>query len=124
MFTNECLGELSYEATTTAVVMAGLFLCFLVEYFGNRFVISRARTAAQNRNPDAEPTRIDKSQSPNTLEPAEGPSLITLGHHHHGLSRPDDKLSVMVMEAGIIFHSISTYESHFQISVLAASDVF
>lgn len=50
--------------------------------------------------------------------------MITLGHHHHGLSRPDDKLSVMVMEAGIIFHSISTYESHFQISVLAASDVF
>lgn len=112
MFTNECLGELSYEATTTAVVTAGLFLCFLVEYSGNRFIISRGQAAAQNGGPDTEPTRIDKSQSATAMEPAQGPSLTTLGHHHHGLSRPDDKLSVLVMEAGIIFHSVRMYRSH------------
>ncbi|KAI1078551.1 Zip-domain-containing protein [Whalleya microplaca] len=37
MFTNECLGELSYEATTAAIVMAGLFLAFVIEYTTHRF---------------------------------------------------------------------------------------
>ncbi|KAL7624636.1 high-affinity Zn(2+) transporter zrt1 [Parahypoxylon ruwenzoriense] len=31
MFNNECLGELGYEATTAAIVMAGLFLAFAIE---------------------------------------------------------------------------------------------
>ena len=38
MFQNQCVGELGYEATTSAVVMAGLFLSFLVEYIGMRLV--------------------------------------------------------------------------------------
>ena len=32
MFGNECLGELQYEATTAAIVMAGLFISFLIEF--------------------------------------------------------------------------------------------
>ncbi|KAI2624621.1 Zip-domain-containing protein [Hypomontagnella submonticulosa] len=36
MFTNECLGELEYEATTAAVVMAGLFFAFAVENTSHR----------------------------------------------------------------------------------------
>ncbi|KAK2758263.1 hypothetical protein FQN54_004108 [Arachnomyces sp. PD_36] len=106
MFTNECLGELQYEATTTAVVMAGLFLSFLVEYLGNRFVNSRNSLSPAN---DIEPNRVDKgSNDSDHIEPCEaaGPNLTSLGHHHHGLANPDDKLSVIVMEAGIIFHSI------------------
>ncbi|KAF3070665.1 Zinc-regulated transporter 2 [Daldinia childiae] len=31
MFTNECLGELGYEATTAAIVMAGMFFAFVIE---------------------------------------------------------------------------------------------
>lgn len=42
------------------------------------------------------------------MEASAGPNLVSLGHHHHNLSRPDDKLSIMIMEAGVIFHSIST----------------
>ncbi|KAK5659013.1 hypothetical protein OQA88_1100 [Cercophora sp. LCS_1] len=38
MFTNECLGELTYEATAAAIAMAGLFLSFLVEYLGHRLI--------------------------------------------------------------------------------------
>ncbi|KAI1802334.1 Zip-domain-containing protein [Daldinia bambusicola] len=36
MFTNECLGELSYEATTAAIVMAGMFFAFIVEHTSHR----------------------------------------------------------------------------------------
>lgn len=41
MFANPCLGEMSYEGTTAAVVMAGIFLCFLIEYIGMRIVAAR-----------------------------------------------------------------------------------
>ena len=109
MFGNECLGELQYEATTTAVVMAGLFLSFLVEYLGNRFVHSRNSLTSRQQSPDIEPTRTDKGASSESVEPCN--NLASLGHHHHGLSKPDDKLSVLVMEAGIIFHSISKQPS-------------
>ncbi|TLS28041.1 hypothetical protein PpBr36_01392 [Pyricularia pennisetigena] len=41
MFGNKCLGELGYEATTSAIVMAGIFLSFLVEFIGKRIVLAR-----------------------------------------------------------------------------------
>ncbi|KAL0932501.1 ZIP zinc transporter [Colletotrichum truncatum] len=71
MFANPCLGELKYEATTSAVVMAGIFLSFLVEFVGRRFVM--AKMAA---NPSST-SRL----SPKTF-------------------------TVLVLECGIIFHSI------------------
>ncbi|KAI1738399.1 hypothetical protein F4680DRAFT_426040 [Xylaria scruposa] len=66
MFANECLGELKYEAVTAAIVLAGLFIAFLVEYISRR--------VAQKY--------WDRS------------------------AHPDDVVSVVVLEAGIIFHSI------------------
>lgn len=36
MFSNECLGELNYEGTTSAVVMAGILLAFLIESMSHR----------------------------------------------------------------------------------------
>ncbi|KAI0595424.1 hypothetical protein F4775DRAFT_375687 [Biscogniauxia sp. FL1348] len=66
MFTNECLGGLSYEATTSAIVMAGIFIAFLVEHTSHR--IARR--------------------------------FLTRSHYS------DEVVSVMVLEAGIIFHSI------------------
>lgn len=66
MFTNECLGELAYEATTSAIVMAGIFVAFLVEHASHRL----AR------------------------------KFLTRSQYS------DEVVSVMVLEAGIIFHSI------------------
>lgn len=71
MFGNECLGELEYEATTSAIVMAGLLLSFLVEYLGKRFVMAKA------------------AAKPNSV------SLLSV-----------DTVTVLVLECGIIFHSI------------------
>ncbi|RWA07136.1 hypothetical protein EKO27_g7964 [Xylaria grammica] len=66
MFNNECLGELEYEAVTAAIVMAGLFIAFLVENISHR--IARRYW---DKTPDA-----------------------------------NDVVSVTVLEAGIIFHSL------------------
>ncbi|KAL0939928.1 zip zinc transporter [Colletotrichum truncatum] len=71
MFANECLGELGYEGTTSAIVMAGIFLSFLVEYLGKRFVMAKVA---------ANPTAVSRL-SPETV-------------------------TVLVLECGIIFHSI------------------
>lgn len=111
MFANECLGELKYEATTASIVMAGLFLSFLTEYIGSRFVRSRNKPVPSH---DVEPNRTDKgSDESDCAERCDAPghNITNLGHHHHGLANPEDKLSVIVMEAGIIFHSISKLPS-------------
>ncbi|KAF9769989.1 hypothetical protein IL306_012498 [Fusarium sp. DS 682] len=77
MFGNQCIGELGYEATTSALVMAGIFLSFLVEYIGNRIVL--AKTKASAGLPDVE----RKSAWLST-----------------------EVVSVLVMEMGILFHSL------------------
>ncbi|GFF26536.1 putative ZIP zinc transporter [Aspergillus udagawae] len=109
MFTNECLGELDYEATTSAVVMAGIFLSFLFEYIGHRIILARGKRSA---SPCPEQT-CEASPSPSGKEPPSAqprqPTLAALGHHHGpplDPTNPNTKLSVLVMEAGVIFHSI------------------
>ncbi|KAL4804431.1 ZIP zinc transporter-domain-containing protein [Aspergillus unguis] len=104
MFGNECLGELEYEATTSAIVMAGIFLSFLTEYLGHRFILAR-----KARSPSPQPS--DTSNSPKTAAdqaPAhQHGTLAALGHHHGGdPTDPNTKVSVLVMEAGVIFHSV------------------
>ncbi|KAL4936157.1 hypothetical protein BDV06DRAFT_233672 [Aspergillus oleicola] len=111
MFSNECLGELEYEATTSAVVMAGIFLSFLTEYLGHRFILSRA--ARSPSPPLSQPADNGSNvSSKSTADAAAAQShqhatLAGLGHHHGGdPTNPNTKLSVLVMEAGVIFHSI------------------
>lgn len=79
MFENECLGELGYEATTSAIVMAGIFMSFLVEYIGQRVVLSKNKSD------------VGRSQ-------AELAGSFLSG----------EVVSVLVMEAGILFHSLRT----------------
>lgn len=66
MFSNQCVGTLDYEGTTAAVVMAGMFIAWIIEYGSLR--------AAR------------KFFSQSTYN--------------------DEVVTVMVLEAGIIFHSI------------------
>jgi zinc transporter 1/2/3 len=71
-----------YEATTAAILMAGLFMSFLVEYIGYRFVKSRAKKAAAAQSMQG---TVMSVQSVRSLE----------------------LISVYIMEAGVIFHSMS-----------------
>ena len=103
MFTNECLGELDYEATTSAVVMAGIFLSFLTEFIGHRFIAARGHKSASECCEDTpsnnESANPKENTAPRTMQ-------LTQLSHSHGGDGANTKLSVLVMEAGVIFHSI------------------
>ena len=116
MFTNPCIGTVEYEATTSAIVMAGIFLSFLVEYVGHRIVIARSLNEAgsgsshssgvlpscESGNPKESPPIVASTNHGHT-------HLAAMGHHHgnpFSPSNPNSKLSVLVMEAGVLFHSI------------------
>lgn len=77
MFGNKCLGDLEYEGTAAATLMAGIFLSFLVEYIGQRIILSK--------------TRATPSFSPETRS---------------DLWLSTEIVSILVMEAGILFHSL------------------
>ncbi|KAJ4024004.1 high-affinity Zn(2+) transporter zrt1 [Fusarium irregulare] len=77
MFSNQCIGDLGYEATTSALAMAGIFLSFLVEYIGNRVVLAKTRASAD----------LSVAEKKNAW-------LST------------EVFSVLVMEVGILFHSL------------------
>lgn len=132
-FASECLGELDYEATTTAIVMAGAFMTFLVEFLGGRYIMHRraqkavevAAAAAEveaavsvpasangsSANSSVGGLEVEKAQNLRTQDDLEmsrrrPPPLVYHEGHGHDIVEGDDKLSVWVMEMGIIFHSI------------------
>jgi solute carrier family 39 (zinc transporter), member 1/2/3 len=107
MFTNPCLGRLHYEATTSAIVMAGIFLAFLFEYIGHRIVISRQPSTPKDRETSLSP--VPSSQIVNDSETKHPlSSAIHNFSHSHGPTPldPNTPVSVLVMESGILFHSI------------------
>ncbi|KAH4203711.1 hypothetical protein HBI04_020110 [Parastagonospora nodorum] len=110
MFSNSCLGELQYEGTTAAIFMAGLFLSFLVDYLGARFVQWRQNKHVSGSAEVPAATGDDKSAGSGT---ASQDTDVLRGHGHghaHGVAREptpmEEKINVMNLEAGIIFHSI------------------
>ena len=77
MFGNECLGELGYEGITAAILMAGLFISFLIEYIAQRAIKTHA-TKAEGEEFAMSAKDIAKAEFAN----------------------------ISIMEAGIIFHSL------------------
>lgn len=87
MFQNQCLGELAYESTAAAILMAGIFLSFLVEYLGNR-LIQWHEAKAKGGSIEAGSDAAASLAAPRT-----------------------DMVNITVLEAGVIFHSLCT-ETH------------
>ncbi|KAJ5500136.1 hypothetical protein N7453_009187 [Penicillium expansum] len=98
MFTNECLGELEYEATTSAVVVAGLSLLATAKNSPAETIPSESESQQTQQ----------KGQHDHSSDQQQQPTVACLGHSHGSfdLTGPNSKFSVMVMEAGILFHSI------------------
>lgn len=109
MFQNECLGELDYESTTGAIVMAGILISFIIDYAAHRFVdwrrsktgMGSLTTAARDESSDSgsglnteDRNKTEISAERTTRQPV----------HKYGNTT---KLDVIVLESGIIFHSIS-----------------
>lgn len=106
-FANECLGELIYEGTTTAIAMAGVFLSFLVEYIGNRLVSRRNAGIATAADSEHFSESSPKGSTHSPAAPvAPDTTIAALGHAHSNNMHPDTHFSVAVMESGIVFHSI------------------
>lgn len=134
---NPCLGELAYEPTGPAFVLAGLFLAFVIEFTFTKLLEKRSdRFAAPHEhnhghshsdsNSDLEKSGPEVSESPLHVSPSAAAAApgtththgdgnthghnhsgeVTGGHGGHCLIDPTDKVSVMIMEGGIIFHSI------------------
>jgi zinc transporter 1/2/3 len=110
MFGNKCLGELDYEGTTAAIFLAGLFLSFLVDYLGARFVLWRqGKRSGTDTEVNQTETHDTKSSAPSTPDNVltNGDDHETHGHGHVRMhSAAEEKLNVLVLEAGIIFHSL------------------
>ncbi|KAF2023856.1 Zinc/iron permease [Setomelanomma holmii] len=111
MFGNECLGELAYEGTTAAIFMAGLFLSFSVDYLGARFVQWRRNKRFGSNLETSIANGDDKTvDSPSSTTPNnEFLRSHELPHAHGPMHAPtpmEEKIHVMNLEAGIIFHSV------------------
>ncbi|KAF2265027.1 Zip-domain-containing protein [Lojkania enalia] len=107
MFGDPCVGTLQYEATTAAIFTAGLFLSFLLEYLGIRFVLWRNgknTTAVDGENP----AQVSNTKGPSEIANS-GTTIDAVSHdsgHGHAVGKVYEDLGVMVLEAGMIFHSI------------------
>ncbi|KAK3693425.1 hypothetical protein B0T22DRAFT_372396 [Podospora appendiculata] len=84
MFANECIGHLAYEPTAAAILVAGLCISFLVEYFGQRLAQWHRAKSACTSSGNAEALVAGQQQQQNRT----------------GL------VGIAVMESGIIFHSL------------------
>ncbi len=104
MFASECLGELNYEATTSAVVMAGIFLSFLIDYVSHR-IVHRRRNQRLSLNGDSSRTGVEPPE--NGTDKTQGTVHHPTEQHLAGLaSNRTSILDVIVLESGIIFHSL------------------
>lgn len=92
MFSNDCV-TMDYESTATAIVMAGLFIGFLANFISIRVMLARKKRIEgfTDRNSDEDVKEVH-------------------GHSHGEVAIAEDgsldKVSVLMLEAGIIFHSV------------------
>jgi zinc transporter 1/2/3 len=111
MFANPCLGRLKYESTTAAIVMAGLTLSFILDYFGHRYMSRRQRQSQAGSSYEnghtslggvAEKATVGAPRGGGHFIPAAGEDAEAARERH---ARPT-MFEVLLLEAGIIFHSL------------------
>ncbi|GAA5983026.1 hypothetical protein JCM5350_003546 [Sporobolomyces pararoseus] len=110
MFGNTCLGELAFEPAAAAISLAGVYVVFSVDFFVMRWLRSRGerrKSALAVSNGDG-PARSTTSSSDGLKERS-----LDLGHSHGPAREVETDYSstqahfdVLILEAGIIFHSI------------------
>ena len=94
--------------------MGGAFLAFLIEYFGHRLASWRRHTIdtqhVANASPQGELAQAEAIKGHNSHSDSDTPGLAALSHHYNtepcSSVNPNDTMTVLVLEAGIIFHSI------------------
>lgn len=101
MWNNKCI-TVKYESTSTAITMAGIFVSFVVEFIMHRILLSR-KQKLDNVSGDSDSVSdkavVSEKQTTDhhSLETAE---TLTSEKAKH------DKVALMLLEAGIVFHSV------------------
>lgn len=109
-YSNECVGELQYEAAVAAVAMAAAYVVFLIDFFVLRPIRRRVMLATQRISSASSERQLDgKAMESQEEESAD---------EHGGLGQTADttslnnseshllKWNVVMLDAGIVFHSI------------------
>lgn len=105
MFANDCIGHMSYEATAPAIALAAAFFTFLLDFLGHRHMAKHHANGAVS--PSSSRDEREKAPRSPGETPGVDPQFLELGHDHHAhLAASDQKWQVLVLEAGILFHSI------------------
>jgi zinc transporter 1/2/3 len=118
MFQNECIGELAYESTAPAISMAAAFITFLLDLMGSR--LAHRKTIGSSEAPHSHAhghAGSDSGSGPESpaLVPEKGrrgsPTGLTTdhdgcGHNFDAAFAAEQNHQVLLLEAGILFHSI------------------
>lgn len=99
MFSSNCLPNLHYEAVASAIVMAGLMVSFGLEYWSSKYL------ARELKNSNATP-RVPFAHKQIVQRGDAGCPEAATDCFQLEISAPVGLVSVLVMEAGVIFHSI------------------
>ncbi|KAI5908340.1 Fe(2+) transport protein 1 [Candida parapsilosis] len=99
MWSNECI-HLAYEGTGASITMAGIFIAFVIEYIAYRFLSYRLSKLAGSKENASEDDAVINEVTKTVSDEEETTSLNGSSKAMH------DKLSVVILEAGIVFHSI------------------
>jgi hypothetical protein len=102
-FSNDCIEGIEYEATAGAIMIAGLFITFIIEYIAHRWV-DRKRHMFERSNATSPATAEPNAQK----ETSEGTSSESSSSEQNYTPK-SLTLNTTVMEAGIIFHSIRQF---------------
>lgn len=105
MFQNECVGKMSYEATAPAIAMAAAVVTAVLDFIGTRAADRKASAlSGVHLHPSG---TSDASSEPDVEKNAPPQPLVTDACVHADvLFQEEQGWQVIMLEAGIIFHSI------------------
>jgi zinc transporter 1/2/3 len=106
MFQNECIGHLAYESTAAAIAMAAALITFLFDYIGTRLASRKTGHIHMSGSSDISP----QISNPGTPDREKNGALASGGHGHEcghvdAAFAAEESWRVVLLEAGIIFHS-------------------
>lgn len=108
MFANECVGELAYESTAPAIAMAAAMITFILDFLGSR-VAHRKYNGHPMESPtleNSEAGSVERKGRPANSDHDHPAHHDSHGHNFDAALSAEQNHQVLLLEAGIIFHSI------------------
>jgi zinc transporter 1/2/3 len=106
MFQNECVGELSYEATAPAISMAAAMITFILDFVGSRIAHKKFGGHALESPSTDEGGELGSMERKSPRDADHPAYHDSHGHNFDAALSAEQNHQVLLLEAGIIFHSI------------------